>query len=234
MRTKWTGLIILCTVALFACNNGNEQSQETAVAANGHKVVVKEVIQTSAYTYLNVEEAGSSSWLAVTRREVEPGATLYHQGGLEMKNFESKELKRTFEAVYFVDGISDQPISASTGKPAWSPHKPASDAKTEISVEKADGGISIAELFARRSSHANQKVKVRGQVTKYNSGIMGRNWVHLQDGTKDSGNFDITVTTNDQVKVGDVVVFEGTVILNKDFGAGYSYEVIVEDARVLN
>jgi len=75
-------------------------------------------------------------------------------------------------------------------------------------------------------------VLIKGQVTKVNRAIMEKNWVHLQDGTGDSGGFDLTVTTQEQVNVGDVVTFEGKITLNKDFGAGYSYEVIMEQAKL--
>ena len=60
---------------------------------------------------------------------------------------------------------------------------------------------------------------------------MGRNWVHLQDGTGDADNYDLTVTTNDDASVGDVATFEGTIALKKDFGSGYFYEVIMEQAK---
>ena len=75
---------------------------------------------------------------------------------------------------------------------------------------------------------------MRGQVVKSNGGIMGKNWLHVQDGsgTQDAANFDLTVTTGDEAKVGDVVVVHGTVQVDKDFGAGYSYPVLVEDAKV--
>jgi hypothetical protein len=67
---------------------------------------------------------------------------------------------------------------------------------------------------------------------KFSGGIMNRNWVHIQDGTKDNGKFDLTVTTQDSVKVGDVVIFEGKIALNKDIGAGYFYEILMEDAKM--
>ena len=62
---------------------------------------------------------------------------------------------------------------------------------------------------------------------------MGKNWIHIQDGSGDSNNFDLTITTQDQAKVGDVVTFEGTIGTKKDFGYGYLYEVIMEDAKLL-
>ncbi len=104
--------------------------------------------------------------------------------------------------------------------------------KKEISIEPAEGGITIGELFANRDSYADKTVLVKGQVTKVNRAIMDRNWVHLQDGTSDSGSFDLTVTTTEEVNVGDVVMFEGKIMLKKDFGAGYYYDVIMEEARL--
>jgi hypothetical protein len=105
--------------------------------------------------------------------------------------------------------------------------------KTDIKVEKAEGGISIGELFAGKESYSGKTVKVRGEVTKVNLGIMGRNWIHIQDGTADGNNYDLTITTDREASVGDVVTFEGTVTVNKDFGSGYSYEVIIEEAKVI-
>ena len=72
---------------------------------------------------------------------------------------------------------------------------------------------------------------MRGKVTKVNSGILGKNWVHIQDGTEAEGNFDLTVTTQETAKVGDVVVVQGKITLNKDFGSGYKYDVIMEEAH---
>ena len=94
------------------------------------------------------------------------------------------------------------------------------------------GGITIAELFSKRENYSNKIVILQGKVVKFNSQIMGKNWVHLQDGTNDENNYDLTITTNDVVLVGDVVTFEGKITLNKDFGAGYSYEVIMEGAKL--
>jgi hypothetical protein len=101
-----------------------------------------------------------------------------------------------------------------------------------IVVPRAPGGITIAELYAGKNSHAGKTVKICGKVVKFSGGIMNKNWVHIQDGTKEAGNYDLTVTTQDSVKVGDVVIFEGVAAVNKDIGAGYFYEVLVEDAKV--
>ena len=112
------------------------------------------------------------------------------------------------------------------------PRRPSIE-KQDIKVEPAEGGISIAEIFGQPGKYENKTIKIRGKVTKINNGIMGRNWVHLQDGTDSDGKYDLTVTTNDNVNEGEVVTFQGRVALNKDFGAGYNYDVIIEEAKTL-
>jgi len=92
-----------------------------------------------------------------------------------------------------------------------------------------EGVTTISELFKNSASFAGKKVKVHGVVVKINKGIMGRNWIHIQDGTNFDGNFDLTITSQEEPKVDDTVTLEGTVSVNKDFGAGYFYNVILED-----
>lgn len=106
----------------------------------------------------------------------------------------------------------------------------------DVKVEKAIGpdARTVAEIHARRSDLKDKSVTVHAQVVKFNGGIMGRNWMHLRDGSggPDKGDNDITVTTQDTAAVGDVVTAKGTVRLDKDFGAGYAYPVIIEEAQV--
>ena len=92
----------------------------------------------------------------------------------------------------------------------------------------------MAEIYAQRASLKGKTVAGRGKVVKFNAGIMGRNWIHLRDGsgTPEGKNNDVTVTTNDTVAKGDVVLVKGTVALDRDFGAGYTYTVVVEDGKV--
>jgi len=112
-----------------------------------------------------------------------------------------------------------------------SPHTKAVVERLEISLERADGGITIGELFSNRQSYANKTVRIRGQVTKVNRAIMGKNWVHVQDGTSDAGDYDLTITTIDDAKPGETVTFAGKIVLNKDFGSGYAYDVLMEEAQ---
>jgi hypothetical protein len=240
MKLTLTAISILLVLASLSCREKEQeqqaqqqqQMQQGGVAADLHTVVVQEVIQATSYTYLKVKEADRDFWIAINKKEIEVGATISFAGALEMNNFQSKDLQRTFEKIYFVNRIVGGE-SSTTQQSMSMPHqmKPELE-KKEISIEPARGGITIGELFANRDSYADKTVLIKGQVTKVNRAIMDRNWVHLQDGTGDSGSFDLTITTNDEVNVGDVATFEGKITLKKDFGAGYSYEVLMEEASL--
>lgn len=236
-------IILVLLVGFSGCVKKNKvPTAQNAANPAMHEVKVSEVIQTSNYTYLKVSDNGAENWIAVTSQEAAVGEIYYYDQALEMKNFKSKELNRTFETIYFVQGLSKQPVAAPAGMGggmgsgmmgAGHKGKPADAQKAGISVAPADGSVSIAKLFASRSDYSGKKIKMKGQVVKVNEEVMGKNWIHIQDGTKDGENFDLTITTLDKAAVDEVVTFEGTITLNKDFGFGYSYEVIMEDAKLV-
>ena len=100
-------------------------------------------------------------------------------------------------------------------------------------IAKAEGGKTVAEVFAEKASLAGKPVTVRGKVAKVNGGIMGKNWLHVRDGSGAEGTNDLTVTTAAELpQLGTIVVVTGPVTLDKDFGMGYQYDVIVEDAEI--
>jgi hypothetical protein len=99
-------------------------------------------------------------------------------------------------------------------------------------IKKAEGGKSVAELYAEKDSLSGKKVTVRGKVVKFSASIMGKNWIHLQDGTGGKDTNDLTVTTSATAAVDDTVVVTGVIAADKDFGYGYKYDVILEDATV--
>ncbi len=109
----------------------------------------------------------------------------------------------------------------------------ATPSKSNSIISQAEGGITIAELLANKDKYANKVVKIRGEVKKYNSKIMGKNWIHIQDGTGNPGENDLTITSAMEVKVGDIVIMEGKIILDKDFGSGYFYKIIMEEGKVV-
>ncbi len=235
--------VAVLAVVLYFQLRGDKKNDNLAPGV--HQVKAEEVIQTSNYTYVRVSEAGQDYWCAINRTEIEVGRTYFWLKGWEMNNFQSRELAREFESIFFIETLSEKPILPEgpvlSGNPmtGGSPMPGASMGgrqkvaeKQGLRVEKAEGGITIAELFGNRKSYAGKTVQIRGEVVKFSPGIMNRNWVHIQDGTKNGVDFDLVVTTQDTVAVGSIRIFEGVISLDMDFGAGYTYDVIMEKARV--
>ena len=165
-----------------------------------------------------------------------------------MPNYHSKTLDRTFDVVYFAGSIypaGSEPSPASAmpagmgaagGMPAGHPGSstpPAPAANVDLSgIAKADGGHTVGELLGDTATFGGKEVILRGKVVKYNSGIMGKNWLHVQDGSGEAGANDLTVTTQSTANVGDTVLVKGVAVTDKDFGYGYQYAFIIEDAEV--
>lgn len=220
-------LSVIMLLVSTSCNRKQTSTANSELPYGMHEVSIVEVIQTSNYTYLEVKEDDENFWIAVSSREAKPGEIIYYTDALEMRDFNSKELNRTFPVIYFVQDPSDSPEITKGPSPAG---KQPSARVSGIEIEHIDGGISLAELFDNKDKFKDKTVKIRGLVVKVNTHIMDKNWVHLQDGTGNENNFDLTITTMDVVEVGDVVTFEGTIALEKDFGAGYAYDIIMEKA----
>lgn len=106
----------------------------------------------------------------------------------------------------------------------------------DVKVPKATGpdARTVAEIVANKASLKDKGVVVRGKVVKFTPDVLGKNWLHIRDGSgsaADSTN-DVLVTTKAQAKVGDVVLAKGTVRTDLDLGSGYSYKVLVDDATL--
>jgi hypothetical protein len=228
----WSVASIVALTVLIQCKPKNETTVATketeVVNANLHKIVIKEILNANAYSYLLVTEGEKEYWIAVPLTEVEIGKTYNYEGGMEMKKFESKDLKRTFDSVLFVEGLNDPnpPVVPES-------EKALPNVTTSIELSKgitlAKGAITIYDLYSNKDKMAGKTVILTGKVVKFNPDIMSKNWVHLQDGTSLKGLNDITVATKEEVKVDDIVSMKGTVILNKDLGAGYKYDILIED-----
>lgn len=225
-------IILSVIVVLTSCNSNSGKKIEN-LDPNAHQVVAEEVIQTSKYTYVLVSEDERGYWIAISKADVVEEGTYFWSVGSEMNNFTSNELQKTFPSIFFVQDFTDQPIlEGSEPPPPIMGKKPQLREQEGLDIPKAEGGITIAELFADPESFKGKTVKINGMVVKFLPEIMDLNWVHLQDGTKDGENFDLTITTNAIVKPGEIVTFEGVVAVDKDFGAGYFYKVILEDGVV--
>jgi hypothetical protein len=230
MKIVFKGTVLLMTILVVMAGCQGRNKKVEGLAPGVHQVKVVQALQTPDYTYLRVLEDEKDYWIAITGQEVKEGETYFWGNGMEMQNFTSKQLKRTFPSIMFVSMFSDKPILATkeakmrqsmAGK-QQAPEVP------DIKVTPATGGITIAELFSNQDKYNGKTVKIRGQVVRFSAAIMNRNWVHLQDGTVSGNYYDLAVTTNDTVRVGDVVTFQGQIALKKDFGAGYVYDVIME------
>jgi len=99
--------------------------------------------------------------------------------------------------------------------------------------EPSEATVSIAGLYSQKENYEGRVITVKGRVVKVNPAIMGLNWVHIQDGTGDEGSNDLTVTSTQEFKVGDEVAVKGRIALDKDFGYGYFYEVLMENGELV-
>lgn len=219
-------------------------SDQPASAKNSGKLL--ETMDSGNYTYVLLDMDGKEVWAAgPTTTGLEVGQEIYLKGSMEMKNFHSKTLDRTFESILFAGGISTDATAASApahgmghNNPMAQAANPISGTKTRLAnahvegIAKVDGGYTVAEVYAQAADLAGKEITLRGQVVKFSPEIMGTNWLHVQDGTGGDTTSDLTVTTKGFAKVGDVVLITGPLSVDKDFGAGYRYDVIVEDAKV--
>lgn len=229
---------IIFSNALISGAAKEEQAVETKPVSGR----VLQTISSGGYTYVLLKTAkGEKRWLAIPENPGIPtGAEITFRGGVEMTNFESKTLKRTFDRILFSQGPMKPAGKEKKGKAQQKTSgSKAQIAKSDekIKVEKAAGpnAYTIGEIYAAAGKLSRKKVSIRGKVIKVSSGIMNRNWVHLQDGSGDSrkGTHNLVVTTNDVPAVGDTVTATGTLTKDKDFGGGYRYEVILEKADIV-
>lgn len=223
------------TAATASLPPGHPAMGSTSTNNNiGAKVTgtVAETFDAAGYTYMRLKTATGEEWAAVRQTPVRKGQTVTMDVQMTAEKFESKTLKRTFDRILF--GALEGPAEIPQAQQHMS--APAAADNTPIKVAKAEGSDakSVAEVWSSRNALKDGKVVVRGKVVKFLGGIMGKNWIHLRDGSgsADKGDNDIAVTTNDMAAVGEVVTISGVVHVDKDFGAGYRYPVIIEEAKV--
>lgn len=203
---------------------------------------VVSTVDASGYTYAEIDVDGKPMWYAAPALKLKAGDRVVAPGGMPMKDFHSETLNRTFEVVYFVESI---PLAGTTEKAAILPagHPPiqstacpaSAPAPVDFSdIEKPEGGLSVEEVYLESTALAGKPVMVRGKAIKVTNGIMGKNWIHLQDGTGQANSNDLTVTTTNVVSVGATITARGTLATNLDFGYGYTYSVLLQDAEMQN
>lgn len=226
-----TGLIVAASFSAWAADPLVSKAQAKGVVSGE----VMEVKNVDSYTYLRLKTKDGETWVAVSTAAVKKGATVTVENTMVMNNFESKTLKKTFPTIIFgsLGGAAGAASPSALGAKMAMLTTP--DA-APVKVEKATGAnaYTVADVVSKSVQLKDKPVKVNGQVVKYNAGIMGKNWVHLRDGsgTSAKNDNDILVTTAASAKVGDLVTASGVVRNDKDFGAGYSYKVLIEEATL--
>lgn len=213
----------------------------TRPASSVVKGKVLEVSNVPGYTYLRLKTKDGETWAAVTTAQVEKGASVTIANVSVMSNFESKTLKKTFSTILFgtLGGNAAAAMPSGHAVDAASPHAPAQmqgSSAEDAPVAKASGANAqtVAEVITKSTELKDKPVLVRGRVVKFNAGIMGKNWIHLRDGTgsaADNTN-DILVTSASETSVGSIVTVKGFVRTDKDFGSGYAYKVLIDEASL--
>ena len=207
----------------------------------GSPVIFGKIIETmdsAGYTYALIESKGERMWLAMPETKLKVGEEMVFGAGNLMPNFKAKSLDRTFDRIIFSPGPVTLP--GTKGAHPKSGMGTGTDRATpagKIKVDKAPGDKSytVEDVYKKGGGLDNQEVSVRGRVVKVSRNIMGKNWVHIQDGTGDGGKGDnnlVVTTSEESASVGDVVTATGKIAKDKDFGYGYKYEIIMEDAKI--
>ncbi|MEZ4360637.1 MAG: hypothetical protein R3B48_10670 [Kofleriaceae bacterium] len=218
-------------IAEYALPGGAAPATPSAVAADTADVElsgkVVETMDAGGYTYALIDHGDRKFWVAGPETKLAVGESLARMSGSLMTAFRSETLKRTFDEIYFINAFPMKAQAASGAHPAA-----AAPAVAVEKIARAPGGKTVAEIFANKAALAGKPVVLRGKVVKESNGILGKNWLHLRDGTGAPGSDDLLVTTQASPGVGAIVVARGAVATDKDFGAGYRYDVLVEDAAI--
>jgi hypothetical protein len=215
----------------YSSQSSAESGQPASLNTISGKVT--DVIESAGYTYAEVETGNKKVWGATTTTSVKIGDTISFSTSMPMENFHSKALNRDFPLVYFATSFSPATTltKPETTAPA-APHPQITHQQTTRPLKKfskAEGGNTIAELYAEKDKLNGQTIHVRGQVTKFTGNVMGRNWLHISDSSTQD---DLTITTSGTAAIDDVIDVEGKLALNKDFNYGYVYPLIVEEATI--
>lgn len=225
MKHLFTLLLLLASAAFWS-------APAAATVIKGEVLEVKDVTN---YTYLRIKTASGEVWSAVATAQVKKGASVTVENASEMNNFESKSLKKTFPKIYFgslaaAPGSKTAPMSAAHSDAAQA------DLASAVKVPKASGpqARTVAEIISQSTALKDKPVLLRARVVKFSAAIMGKNWLHLRDGSGSAADAtqDLLATSADSAKVGDIVLLKGTVRKDKDFGSGYAYKVLLEDAKL--
>jgi hypothetical protein len=255
--------MVVCIVAAVfclaaaGCDGSEEQPSSESTASvtadtavtDGVKGEIIETLDSGGYTYIVVQTDDGPAWVAGPVTNITVGEAINLPRARAMTDFHSKSLDRTFDVIYFVASFgaqADDPsdphaalkrahkgLDIDFGTDTNGGSKTAVEREVVGQFDPAPGGVTIAEIYENRMELKGRIVKVRGLVVKFSPAIMGTNWIHLQDGTGGEENFDLTVTTDSTARIGDLVTVEGVLAVDMNLGAGYTYDVLIQHAKLI-
>jgi hypothetical protein len=193
---------------------------------------VIETMDSGGYTYVQIQTVDGLVWAAGPPTNIEVGQVVEIKESFPMTDFSSATLSRTFEQIYFCSAIVLNDVGLSDSSSHMQPSADATGDAAGAEVSKADGGQTVEQVILGKDEFIGKAILIRGSVAKFTADIMGKNWIHLRDGSGSEGTNDLTITTSATAAVGDIVLIKGTLTADKDFGFGYKYDLIVEDAEV--
>ncbi|MCK5540542.1 MAG: DNA-binding protein [Deltaproteobacteria bacterium] len=240
---------------------GSVEKSRPATGSLAGKVL--ETMDSGGYTYALLATEDGDKWVAAPKTVVKVGQTAAFAPGMVMRDFKSETLGRTFAELVFSSGLAGAgsgksmmaagscPNTKETNAEDGSPHGGAGMGgdgmgsmkssgrvtvpPVDLAIEKADAenAFTVVEIYQQGTALNQKKVAVRGKVVKVSANIMGKNWIHLQDGSgkPEAGTHDLVLTSLQKPTVGEILVAEGILAADKDFGAGYRYEVIIEETE---
>ena len=232
MKLFWAICAMLCISAGWAAE---KPAHPPAASISGKVLEAKDV---ESYTYLRLKTKDGEMWAAVAKTPVKQGAEVTIENAMVMTNFESKSLKKKFDKIVFGSLAGAGASAAGAGGDMAALHSGVAKAADvgNIKVAKATGpdARTVAEIVTKKADLKNKAVLVRGKVVKYTPDVLGKNWIHLRDGSGSApdNTHDVLVTTKDQARIGDVVLVKGIVHTDRDLGSGYSYKVLIEEATL--
>ena len=231
-------VLAICMIAAATAVRAGERPAPVPPSATVVKGVVLEVKDVPSFTYLRLKTKDGETWAAVGKAPVTIGDEVTIENVIVMTDFESKSLKRKFQTIVLGNLAGPGAGARGAGDDMAAAHAGVGRTAetTDIHVPKASGANArtVAEIMTKGAELKDKPVLVRGKVVKYNPGIMGRNWIHLRDGSGNAADKtnDVLVTSTNEVRLGDVVTMKGVVRTDRDFGSGYSYKVLVEEATL--
>jgi len=247
LRLFWS--LVFLSLIFISCKRGPDTQEPFSLEAQTkvvesyedirwaeHEVVVKEVHESSNYLYLQVQEGSKTYWIATGPGSVKPGNRYFFNEAVVKRDFISEKLDRKFDSIYLVAQFLPESRKNELKRMRFNPHASEQGKETEISDQASNTGeevqkVSLDGLLKDPKRYENLMVEMEGICSKVNEGILKRNWIHLK--TNPDEEQEIVATSNSTAKVGEVLTLRATVRINKDFGAGYIYPILLEDAVLI-